>query len=136
MTASRHHRAAAAPTSVGVDLTQPTLPRTSTGFRVDTERVDPLDFALEGPVVEWRGPAPFYFLRVSPEDSADIKVAAQGVEYWGQVPVLARVDGVDFTTALFPKDGCYLVPLKDAVRKRAGIELGQSIVVELSVGRA
>lgn len=96
----------------------------------------PLDFELEGPVVEWRGPAPFYFLRVSEEDSADIKVAAQGVEYWGQVPVLARVEGVDFTTALFPKDGCYLVPLKDAVRKRAGIELGQTIVVELSVGRA
>lgn len=95
----------------------------------------PLDFELEGPVVEWRGPAPFYFLRVSEEDSADLKVAAQGVEYWGQVPVVVRIGEVEFTTALFPKDGCYLVPIKDAVRKSTGVELGQTITVELSVGR-
>ncbi|MDP3967432.1 MAG: DUF1905 domain-containing protein [Nocardioides sp.] len=95
----------------------------------------PLDFELEGPVVEWRGPAPFYFLRVSEEDSADIKVAAQGIEYWGQVPVVVRIGEVEFTTALFPKDGCYLVPLKVAVRARAGVEPGQTVVVELSVGR-
>jgi hypothetical protein len=96
----------------------------------------PLDLEIEGPVVEWRGPAPFYFLRVSEEESGDIKVAAQGVEYWGQVPVVVRIGEVEFTTALFPKDGCYLVPLKVAVRKRAGVELGQTIVIELSVGRA
>ena len=69
-----------------------------------------MEFELEGPVVEWRGPAPFYFLQVSDEDSEDLKEAARGVEYWGQVPVLARLGDVEFRTALFPKGGRYLDP--------------------------
>jgi hypothetical protein len=94
-----------------------------------------MDFELEGPVVEWRGPAPFYFLRVPEEESADIKLAAKGLEYWGQVPVVVRVGEVVFETALFPKDGCYLVPLKQAVRQAAGIEPDEVLAVGLDVGR-
>jgi hypothetical protein len=96
---------------------------------------DEFGFSGEGPIVEWRGPAPFYFLRLSPEVSAELKIAAAGVEYWGQVPVIARVADVEFTTALFPKDGVYLLPLKDAVRKEAGIQLGETVAVTLRVGR-
>ena len=94
-----------------------------------------MDFELEGPVVEWRGPAPFYFVDLPGEDSEDIKVAAQGVEYWGQVPVVVRLGEVEFTTALFPKDGRYLLPLKDAVRRPAGLVVGQIVSVGLRVGR-
>ncbi len=97
--------------------------------------MEPLDFALAGPLVEWRGPAPFYFVQVSEEDTDDIKIAAQGVEYWGQVPVVVRIDEVEFTTALFPKDGRYLVPVKDAVRRPLGLEVGMVVHLELSVGR-
>jgi hypothetical protein len=93
------------------------------------------EFEFEGPVIEWRGPAPFYFVRIPEEDSADLKIAAAGVEYWGQVPVIVEIDEVEFTTALFPKDGVYLLPVKDAVRKAAGIQLGQVVAVALSVGR-
>ncbi len=46
---------------------------------------------FEGPVVEWRGPAPFYFVAIPAEESADIKFAAKGLEYWGQVPVVVRI---------------------------------------------
>ena len=91
-----------------------------------------MDFEFEGPVIEWRGPAPFYFVRVPEEESADIKFAAKGVEYWGQVPVVVRINDTEFTTALFPKDGCYLIPLKVAVRKAAGIDVDE--VGELAVG--
>ena len=94
-----------------------------------------MDFELEGPVVEWRGPAPFYFVDLPGEDSEDIKGAAQGVEYWGQVPVVVRLGEVEFTTALFPKDGRYLLPLKDAVRRPAGLVVGQIVSVGLRVGR-
>lgn len=94
-----------------------------------------MEFEVEGPVVEWRGPAPYYFLAVSEEVSEDIKFAAKGVEYWGQVPVVVRIDDVEFTTALFPKDGRYLLPLKDAVRRPAEIEPGQVLVAALRVGR-
>lgn len=94
-----------------------------------------MDFEFEGPVVEWRGPAPFYYVRIPEEDSADIKIAARGVEYWGQVPVVARINDVEFTTALFPKDGCYLLPLKIAVRESAGIDEDAVVQVALNVGR-
>ena len=101
----------------------------------DTRRMSDMDFEFEGPIVEWRGPAPFYFVAIPEEESADIKFAARGVEYWGQVPVVVRVNDTEFTTALFPKDGRYLLPLKDAVRRSAGIELDQQLAVALRVGR-
>ena len=99
--------------------------------------MSPMDFEFEGHVVEWRGPAPFYFLRVPEEESADIKFAAKGVEYWGQVPVVVRINGAEFTTALFPRDSVYLVPLKVAARRAAGIdvEVDHVLTVELSVVR-
>ena len=94
-----------------------------------------MDFQFEGAVVEWRGPAPFYFVAIPTQESVDIKFAAKGMEYWGQVPVTVRIGETEFTTALFPKDGSYLLPLKDAVRKSAGLELDQVVAVALDVGR-
>ena len=105
------------------------------GARRDTRRMEVMDFAFEGPVVEWRGPAPYYFVAIPEEDSDDIKLAARGLEYWGQVPVSARIDGVEFTTALFPKDGRYLLPVKAAVRRSAELEVDQVVAVALDVGR-
>ena len=97
--------------------------------------MDDMEVGFEGLVVEWRGPAPYYFVDVPAEESDDIRFAAQGIVYWGQVPVVVRIDGTEFTTALFPKDGRYLLPLKDAVRRPAGIETGQVLTVALRVGR-
>lgn len=94
-----------------------------------------MDFEFDGPVVEWRGPAPFFFLRVPEDESADIKLAARGIEYWGQVPVVVLIGETEFTTALFPKDGRYLIPLKNAVRTSAGIVPDQVLRVGLNVGR-
>jgi hypothetical protein len=94
-----------------------------------------MDFEFHGPVVEWRGPAPYYFVAIPEEESADIKFAAKGIEYWGQVPVMVRINGAEFTTALFPKHGRYLLPLKDKVRQSAGIEVDEEVTVALSVGR-
>ena len=94
-----------------------------------------MQFEFEGSVIEWRGPAPYYFVAIPEDESDDIKLAAKGLEYWGQVPVTARIRGTEFSTALFPKEGRYLLPLKDAVRRSAGIALDQVVTVELDVGR-
>ena len=94
-----------------------------------------MDFEFEGPVVEWRGPAPFYFVAIPEGVSADIKLAAKGMEYWGQVPVTVRIGELKFTTALFPRHGSYLLPLKDAVRSSAGLEVDDVVAVALDVGR-
>ncbi len=94
-----------------------------------------MEFEFQSQVVEWRGPAPFYFATVPEEESEDIKLAARGIEYWGQVPVTVRIGATTFSTALFPKDGRYLVPLKDSARRAAGIEVDQVLAVGLNVGR-
>ena len=85
-----------------------------------------------GPVVEWRGPAPYYYV-VLPEDaSADVQEVASRVTYgWGAIPVEARIAQTRFTTSLFPKDGRYLLPLKDAVRRPLALAVDDRVSVEL-----
>ncbi|WLW50603.1 DUF1905 domain-containing protein [Streptomyces sp. YU58] len=87
-----------------------------------------------GPVIEWRGPAPYYFVVVPDEESADIReVAAMATYGWGVVPVAARIGGTSFETSLFPKDGGYLLPLKKAVRTPQGLAAGDDVSVEMTV---
>ncbi len=79
-------------------------------------------FAFVGRVIEWRGPSPYYYVAVPADVSADILEVAASVSYgWGVIPVEARISEVAFTTSLFPKDGCYLLPLRVAVRKAHAI---------------
>ena len=89
-------------------------------------------FAAE--VIEWRGPAPFYYAAMPAGDAADLKEEARGLEYWGQVAVTASIGVTTFETAVFPKDGTYLVPLRAAVRRAERIEPGDVVEVVLVLG--
>lgn len=85
-----------------------------------------------GAVFEWRGPAPFFYVAVPDAESAEVRAVASAVTYgWGMVPVTARIGGTEWRTSLFPKEGRYLVPLKDAVRKAEGIGAGDVVAVRL-----
>ncbi|MGW2043360.1 DUF1905 domain-containing protein [Streptomyces virginiae] len=87
-----------------------------------------------GRVIEWRGPAPFFFVPVPEEQSADVQqVAAMATYGWGVVPVEARIGEVTFETSLFPRDGGYLLPVKNAVRKPLGVVAGDDVSVEMTV---
>ena len=93
-----------------------------------------MELTFAGRVIEWRGPAPYYFVPVPDEESADIReVAARATYGWGVIPVEARIGAVDFKTSLFPKDGGYLLPLKDAVRNQQGLAPGDEVSVEMIV---
>lgn len=97
-------------------------------------RLSTLELAFAGRVVEWRGPAPYYFVPVADEQAADIREVAAAATYgWGVIPVEARVGEATFETSLFPKDGGYLLPLKDAVRRPLGLAPGDAVTVELTV---
>ncbi|MEZ0243971.1 MAG: DUF1905 domain-containing protein [Sphingomonas sp.] len=92
------------------------------------------DIGFEAEVIEWRGPSPFYFAAVPEALVGELRYAAQMASYgWGVVPVEAEVDGIAFRTSLFPKDGGYLVPLKDRVRREAGIVPGDRVQLRLRV---
>ncbi|MFG3017121.1 DUF1905 domain-containing protein [Streptomyces sp. NPDC048254] len=93
-----------------------------------------MEFAFRGRVVEWRGPAPYYFVPVPEEESGEIREVAAMASYgWGVIPVRAAVGGVAFETSLFPRDGGYLLPLKNAVRKPQGLGAGDEVGVEMRV---
>jgi len=96
-----------------------------------------MEWTFTGEVIEWRGPAPYLFVAMTPEESEDLKEEARSLIYWGQVPVHATIGSTEFTTALFPKDGRYLVPLKVAVQRAEGIEEGAvvEVVVRLNATR-
>ena len=73
-------------------------------------------------------------MRVPEDAAALIHALAPLVTYgWGVIPAEGRVGGTDFTTALFPKDGGYLVPIKDAIRKAEGIAIGDEVEILLVI---
>ena len=89
---------------------------------------------FSGDIFEWRGPAPFYFVAVPDDESAAIKEVSRLVSYgWGVIPVSVRIGKTEITTSLFPKQGKYLVPLKDVLRKPEGIEVGQNVKITLTI---
>jgi Domain of unknown function (DUF1905) len=51
--------------------------------------------------VAWTGA--YLFVAMTPAESDDLKEAARGLIYWGQVPVHVTIGGTEFTTALFPR---------------------------------
>jgi hypothetical protein len=50
------------------------------------------------------------------------------------IPVRVRIGDTEWATSLWPKDGRYIVPLKDAVRKAEGLAEGDTVTVRLTPG--
>ena len=49
------------------------------------------------------------------------------------IPVRARIGATEWDTAMFAKNGRYVLPIKDAVRTAEGLVLGDDVTVELSI---
>ena len=94
-----------------------------------------MELTFTGDLVEWRGPAPFFFVPL-PEEEADlVDQVKAGIAYWGVVPVTARIGETEFTTAMFPREGTWFLPVKAAVRRAESVELDHPVRVELQLGR-
>jgi hypothetical protein len=93
-----------------------------------------LELEFSGAVWHWRGPAPFYFVTVPQEQSDQLRDVAREVTYgWGMLPVQARVGRTRWRTSLWPKDGRYLLPLKDAVRQAEQLDEGDPVTAHLTL---
>jgi Domain of unknown function (DUF1905) len=93
-----------------------------------------VELQFSGEVWFWRGPSPYHFVTVPQDESAELQEAAALVTYgWGMVPVEVRIGSTRWTTSLFPKDGGYLLPVKDAVRRAERIDVGDTVAVRLTV---
>jgi hypothetical protein len=93
-----------------------------------------MNLEFRGEIWFWRGPSPFHFITVPEEECVALEHSSRLVSYgWGMIPVVAQVGGTEWRTSLFPKDGRYVVPLKDLVRKAERLEVGDMVAVRLAV---
>ena len=93
-----------------------------------------LDLDFQGEVVFWKGPSPYHFIAVPGAECEEIAAVAGLVTYgWGAIPATVRVGDTTWTTSLFPRNGGYLVPVRDKVRTAERIEVGEIVEVRLSI---
>lgn len=93
-----------------------------------------MTFSFSGPVWYWRGPAPFYFVTAPEAIAKEIKAHERMATYgWGMIPVEVVLGGTTWTTSLWPKDGLYVVPLKDAVRKAEHVQEGDEVDLLITI---
>ena len=94
-----------------------------------------VELRVTGEVFFWRGPSPFHFVAVDEVTSDVIHQIAASVTYgWGMIPCECVIGSTTYETALWPKNGGYIIPLKKAVRDRESIAVGDEITVVLRNG--
>lgn len=94
-----------------------------------------MELQFRATVIYWRGPAPFFYARIPADVGAKIGKVKKAASYgWGVIPVEATINGITFTTSLFPKDGTYLLPLKQVVRNKLGVTVDDEVEVEMTIG--
>jgi hypothetical protein len=95
--------------------------------------VDEWEFAE--PVWYWRGPAPYHYVTV-PERVCDGVREWAFISYgWGMIPVTVTIGETTWPTSLFPKDGGYVLPLRDNVRAAEDLEIDDAPSVILRIRR-
>ena len=93
-----------------------------------------MNIEFNGEIWFWKGPAPWFFITVPAKQSRDLKAILGFVTYgWGMIPANVRIGKTEWTTALFPKDGRYVVPIKASVRKAENLEENDTVTIRLDV---
>jgi hypothetical protein len=96
--------------------------------------LEALELDFTGDVWYWRGPSPFHFVTVPPDQADLLHGLSSIVTYgWGMIPVRVRLGSSVWATALWPKDGRYVVPIKDAVRRAEGLAPGDIAALQVVV---
>lgn len=89
---------------------------------------------MTGEVIEWRGPAPHHFVAVSADVAEELTADVAQLSYgWGCIPARVTLGTTSVSTSLMPRNGGYLVPLKVALRRPEGVELGDEVTLHVEV---
>ena len=95
-----------------------------------------MEFEFAGTIFYWRGPSPYHFVAMPLDLAAELRTVANDVTYgWGVIPATVRIGATEWRTSLFPKNGGYLVPIKDVVRRAEDLAEGDRPTVRLIVKR-
>ncbi|WP_341975895.1 DUF1905 domain-containing protein [Microbacterium sp. LTA6] len=93
-----------------------------------------MQLRFSGEIWFWRGPAPFHFVTVPPAEAEMIHDVSTVVTYgWGMIPASVTIGASTVTTALWPKDGGYIVPIKKALQDREDIGVDDVVDIVLEI---
>lgn len=93
-----------------------------------------MDTSFTSEVFEWRGPAPFFWVALPAEACDYVRDEAAEASYgWGAIPVRVRIGRTKWETSLLPRDGGYVLPVKNDVRTRERFGEGATVTVAMSV---
>jgi hypothetical protein len=94
------------------------------------------EFVFEAELFEWDGPAAWVFATL-PADLADVihEVHGEHARGFGSLRVEVGIGEQVWRTSIFPdsKAGTFVLPVKKDVRRRAGVEVGDVVEIDLSV---
>jgi hypothetical protein len=92
-----------------------------------------MDFAAE--LWEHHGEGAWVFLTVPEDVSEEIRLQAGEPRGFGSVRVEVATGATTWRTSVFPDSarGCYVLPVKKAVRRAEGVEVGDRVTVRLRV---
>lgn len=78
----------------------------------------------------------WFFVTIPKNESAALKKGfGQKRKGWGSIPVLVTIGTITWNTSIFPdsKLGCYIMPIKATIRKRASLVLNTPVQLSFSV---
>lgn len=91
-----------------------------------------MKMTFSNPMWHWRGPSPFHFISLPEDLSREINDMASSLTYgWGMIPVTAKIGETEFSTAMYEKNGVYILPIKNVVRLGESLEIDDVVDVEL-----
>jgi hypothetical protein len=98
-------------------------------------------FSFTAPLWRWSArqetadPSAWCFVTLPVEVSEEVRELAGEPRGFGSVPVRVEVGATRWETSVFPdsESGCFVLPVKKAVRQAQGVEEGDDLTVTLEV---
>lgn len=93
-------------------------------------------FSFSTELTPWEATtASWVFATVPKEESDEIADIVPQRRGFGSVRVRVRIDHIEWCTSVFPdsKSGCFVLPIKKAVRKKADVDIGDIVELELDI---
>jgi hypothetical protein len=94
------------------------------------------DYRFQAELWRYKGDSPWHFVTLPFEEADEIdELTAQVQRGFGSVRVHVTVGSTSWSTSLFPAkdEQSYVLPVKAAVRKAEGLEVGQPVNVTLRI---
>ncbi len=94
------------------------------------------EYRLKSKIWLYPGMSGWHFLSVPKKESADIKAAHKTPRRgWGAIAVTVTINTTSWDTSIFPDSysGCFLLPLKNAIRKKESLMEDDTVAFTLTL---